>query len=242
MNEITTTVDDASRALGSDEKTRAQDRKAIATLQTSVGATSKKLGLATQFIASSFEVSGGNVTYFIEMDVRPGSDGVSTTQSVVSSALKHVILGSDGRVAVCDSVTYNDKKNSFHCRFRIPPCTRVQPRSQTKNAERQRGPKTSIGKRKYESARTKLLDAEAELEAKEAAEDGDASEISEQTMADFVSEIEKSSTTSGAASSTGQWWNPLNWIRSKEEVLTKRDEKTVAAFRYKPNLFSFTVK
>jgi len=255
MNDIRSTVDSASRALGSDEKVRLADHKAITKLVDSVVDICRRNNLAGQVLCASFQVAGtGNATYFVEMSVHASADGVLPTMSMMHDLLKHILLGADRRVAMLDSVTYDDKTNSFHCKFNFASAVntsnkkKAAPIVMSAKKSRTRGPHTTIAKRSVPSrAKTSVNYVDDELNNSIYGTDDDDGELSERVVSQFTSPttgnsaLPKTMTTTPTANGDGvkkKWWNPLTWLASAEHELTRKERSVVSAFEYKPALFS----
>jgi len=263
MNDIRGVVDSASRAIGSDEKARSADHAAITKLVDSVSDICRTNNLTSKLITASFQVGAGGAKFYVDVDVASGADSVSPTATMINTLLKHIVLGTDGRVAVLNPVIYNDRSNSFNCKFNFPSSTVSAPNKRkaaiitnSKKSTRTSGPRTTITKR-TSGTRAQRYVGNAILESVNdddvQNEDGDGGdELSESTINAFTSgtkigvqqvlEDSAAAILASARDSTTKqskkWWNPLTWLPSKEDELTHEERAVVKAFEYKPNLFS----
>jgi len=226
MNTIQSAVDGVSRALGSDEKARAADQHTLTKLVDMVSAIGARKGLVSRLVAVSFQSAGARrADYFIEIDVAPKSDGVSTTMTAVNDMFKHVLIGSDLRVASLTNVQYNDKSNSFHCKFTLqssaaeaPKKTSTRIPAKKPSSQAKAAPKSAIKKQRGASVHsagklrvflsehdTEFDDAVAAANDTSSAADGD-DEFSERVLETrgTVQSSPLASAASGALTSSSQ--------------------------------------
>lgn len=116
--EIGKICDDAARAYGFSERVRKEDRDSLQTLLDQTSELSQKRNLLrVNSTKVSVESNRNQHKYIVKMDFALISGTTSPSILTLKSDFRNLVISTDGRVAILESVDFNEKENMFTCKF-----------------------------------------------------------------------------------------------------------------------------
>lgn len=243
--------DQASRTHGFDEVARKTDRDMLSTLSITVSEHAEKLHLKPSVDAMNIEASRNLVHYKIQVSFSQIDGSPSSSITQLQSAMRHVSLAKDGRVAVLESTQYEAKTNRFVCVFSVPSsgslATRMKAVTIRKKPTSTSAPKSAIVKQQhyYGGARQQSHHI-AKIEPNKIVEEDTriATELDEESVNEAEAyEEQVVATVQHLPTKKRSWWSSLTsaFSRSSSDTnskFTEQEKEIIGVLEFSPELLT----
>lgn len=232
--------DQTSRTYGFDESVRTADRRMLSNLSIQIVDGAQKLSLKPTIDTMTVESTRNTLNYRIAVSFRRVDGAPSSSIAQLQAEMRHIDLGKDGRVAILESTTYDQKADGFQCTFTIPSSgsltTRVKAVTIRKKPHTTAAPRAVIAK--STGKRTEEHKRKSEEPAAAAGIDDD----SESAVVEEVAALKAQQHPSKATT----WWNPFKLlfgsgsssasVTTNSTKFTEQQKEVIGILEFRPDL------
>ncbi len=248
--EISKICDEAARAYGFSERVRKEDRDSLQQLLDKTSELSKKRNLLrVNSTKVSMESNRNQHKYIVTMDFALITGTTSPSILTLKSDFHNLVISTDGRVAILDSVEFVEKENMFTCKFEFLSHYAHTESARVTHRKSNKTPVPTISKVTAPTYATRQKHTNVNCSAKitpcvvkESVEDDDDGACRVEESKDQPA-VESESESAGVDESqlnikkpTSSWWRRL-FSSSETKSLTQEEMETLKALEYDAKLF-----